>query len=150
RVRPANGPEETIEAQAFITATGQLNRPNIPDIAGRDSFEGPSFHSARWDHSVDLEGKRVAVIGTGASASQAIPEVAKEAEELLIFQRTPNWYISVPTYHDRVPDGLQWLFRHVPRYAQWYRFWLFWTTSEGLLPAAQVDEGWDGNPASIG
>ena len=90
------------------------------------------------------------MIGNGASASQLIPEVAKDAAELYVFQRTPNWYASVPNYHDPVPEKLEWLFAHVPRYAQWYRFFLFWTTTEGLVPSARVDEGWDGNPASIG
>ncbi len=150
RVKASNGATETLTANAFITATGQLNRPKLPDIEGRDSFEGPAFHSARWDSGVDLKGKAVAVIGNGASASQLIPEVAKEASELFIFQRTPNWYANVPNYHDAVPEKLEWLFAHVPRYAQWYRFFLFWTTTEGLVPSARVDEDWDGNPASIG
>ncbi|MDQ1394893.1 MAG: 4-hydroxyacetophenone monooxygenase, partial [Acidimicrobiaceae bacterium] len=75
-VRTADGVEESIGANAVISAVGQLNRPSFPTIEGRDSFEGPSFHSARWDHSVDLTGKRVAVIGTGASAVQFIPEIA--------------------------------------------------------------------------
>ena len=149
-VREQGGREETLEANALIASTGQLNRPNFPEIAGRDSFEGPSFHSAQWDHSIDLKEKRVAVIGNGASASQLIPEVAKEAAEMLVFQRTPTWYAPVPNYHDEVPPKQQWLFRHVPRYAQWYRFWIFWTSAEGLLPSARVEEGWDGDPASIG
>ena len=68
QLRTPSGGEETLEAQAVISAVGQLNRPNMPEIAGMESFEGPSFHSARWDHDIDLKGKRVAVIGTGASA----------------------------------------------------------------------------------
>ena len=146
----SGGKTETLEANAVISAVGQLNRPNMPDIPGIGTFEGPAFHSARWDDTVDLHGRRVAVIGNGASASQLIPEVAKEAGELLIFQRTPTWYAPVPNYHEAVPEGLQWLFRHVPHYAQWYRFWLFWTSAEGLLPSARVDADWDGDPNSIG
>ncbi len=84
---------ETIEADAIVPALGQLNRPMIPEIKGRDSFKGPAFHSARWDHKVDLKGKRVGVIGSAASAVQLIPEVAKEAGHLTVFQRTPNWVI---------------------------------------------------------
>ncbi|MFN0094155.1 MAG: flavin-containing monooxygenase [Dehalococcoidia bacterium] len=133
---------QTIEANAVVSAVGQLNRPKMPEIAGMNSFEGPTWHSARWDHNVDLTGKRVAVIGTGASASQFIPIVAEQAAELTIFQRTPNWYVPVPTYHDRVDQGLQWLFGHVPNYAQWYRFWLFWTSTDGILPMAKVDKAW--------
>ncbi len=149
-IRRPDGSEELVEFQAVISAVGQLNRPNFPDIPGIGSFEGPAFHSAEWDHDVDLSGKRVAVIGTGASASQFIPIVAEEAGELLIFQRTPNWYLPVPHYHEPVPDGLQWLFRHVPHYAQWYRFWLFWNTADGLLHMAKVDPDWEPRDRAVG
>lgn len=84
---------EVREAQALVMALGQLNRPQLPDIPGRDSFAGPSFHSAQWNHAVDLTGKRVGVIGSAASAIQLIPEVAKIASHLTVFQRTPNWIL---------------------------------------------------------
>ena len=149
RLRTSDGGDETIEAQAVISAVGQLNRPKMPDIAGMERFAGPSFHSARWDHSIDLTGKRVAVIGTGASAAQFIPAIANGVAELTIFQRTPPWFIPVPHYHDEVPEGLRWLFLHVPHYVHWYRFWLFWTTTDGLLPAAIVDEHWPHQDRSV-
>ena len=141
-VRGPDGVEETIEAEAVISAVGQLNRPKLPDIAGLGAFEGPAFHSAQWDHAIDFTGKTVGVIGTGASASQFIPHLADEAGEVRIFQRTPNWYVPVPHYHDRLPDGLRWLLRHVSAYAQWHRFWLFWATSDGFLPLTEVGDGW--------
>jgi len=81
------------DTAALIVALGQLNRPQLPGIAGRDSFGGPAFHSARWDHSVSIDGKRVGVIGSAASAVQLIPEVAKVAGHLTVFQRTPNWLL---------------------------------------------------------
>ena len=84
---------KTYEANVLVAALGQLNRPMLPDIAGRESFAGPSFHSARWDHSVKLAGKRVAIVGSAASAVQIIPEIAKEVKHLTVFQRTPNWVI---------------------------------------------------------
>jgi 4-hydroxyacetophenone monooxygenase len=143
RVRTSDGTEETLEANALISAVGQLNRPSFPDIAGRETFAGASFHSARWDHDVDLRGKRVAVIGTGASAAQLIPVVADSARELLVFQRTANWLIPTPDYHDVVSDEQRWLFRHVPTYVRWYRFLLFWRNAEGLLPLVTVDPGWE-------
>ena len=146
----ADGSEETIDAEALVSAVGQLNQPKMPDIPGVESFEGPSFHSARWDHSVDLKGKRVAVIGTGASAAQFVPLIAKEVDRLHVFQRTPAWFFPVPNYHEETPAGLQWLFRHVPHYMHWYRFWLFWTTSDGLLASAMVDEDWEPNGLSVG
>ena len=74
-----------------VSAVGQLNRPSYPDIHGLDEFAGTSFHSARWDHEAKLTGKRVAVIGTGASAVQFVPEIAEQVGELLVFQRTPPW-----------------------------------------------------------
>ncbi|NWH07794.1 MAG: NAD(P)/FAD-dependent oxidoreductase [Alphaproteobacteria bacterium] len=81
------------DASVLVMALGQLNRPQWPQIEGRDSFKGHAFHSARWDHGLSLEGKRVGVIGSAASAVQIIPEVAKIARELVVFQRTPNWVI---------------------------------------------------------
>ena len=150
KLRSADGSEETIDAEALVSAVGQLNQPKMPDIPGVESFEGPSFHSARWDHSVDLKGKRVAVIGTGASAAQFVPLIAKEVDRLHVFQRTPAWFFPVPNYHEETPAGLQWLFRHVPHYMHWYRFWLFWTTSDGLLASAMVDEDWEPNGLSVG
>ncbi|MGH8456235.1 MAG: flavin-containing monooxygenase, partial [Stenotrophobium sp.] len=81
------------EAQVLISAVGQLHRPQIPDIKGRESFKGPAFHSARWDHSYDFNGKRVAVIGTGASAVQFVPVIAEQVQQLFVFQRSPGWCI---------------------------------------------------------
>jgi 4-hydroxyacetophenone monooxygenase len=140
----------THTASAVVSAVGQLNRPKMPDIEGMDNFAGPSFHSARWDHDVDLEGRHVVVIGAGASAAQFVPHVVETAAHTTVLQRTPNWFVPVPNYHESVADGLQWLFRHVPGYAQWYRFWLFWRSSEGLLPACAVDDDWDDLSLSTG
>jgi 4-hydroxyacetophenone monooxygenase len=149
QVKPEGGNEETLQAQAVISAVGQLNRPKMPDIKGMDTFKGPAFHSAEWDHSVDLEGKRVAVIGTGASAAQIVPEIAKDVAELSVFQRTPAWFFPAMNYHAGTPEGLLWLFRHVPQYQNWYRFWIFWTTSDGLLPAAMADDDWEPKDLSV-
>ena len=91
RVALADG--SSITAEAFVTAWGQLNRPKLPPIEGRDSFAGRAFHSAEWDASIDLAGKQVAVIGNGASAIQFVPEVAKAAGRLTLFQRSPNWIV---------------------------------------------------------
>lgn len=141
--------EDTIEANAVISAVGQLNRPRMPDIDGIDRFAGPSFHSARWDHTVDLTGKRVAVIGTGASAAQFITAIADTTAELTIFQRTPAWFIPSPQYTDTISDEVHWLRRNVPGYANWNRFWIFWRNVEGLLPAARVDPDWEGDGRSV-
>jgi cation diffusion facilitator CzcD-associated flavoprotein CzcO len=82
----------------LVCATGQLSRPKVPDLPGRDSFGGAQFHSARWNHDVDLTGKRVAVIGSGASAIQIVPAIADQVRRLHVLQRSPNWIVPK---HDR-------------------------------------------------
>ncbi|MFD0735545.1 flavin-containing monooxygenase [Planotetraspora mira] len=149
RVRTPSGDTEVLGAQAVISAVGQLNRPSYPRIEGRDDFTGPSFHSARWDHGIDLDGKRVAVIGTGASAFQFVPEIARTVGSMVVFQRTAPWLGPTPDYHAPVSNGLRWLFRHVPGYTQWYRFWLFSSSVEGGLPTVDVDPTWRGGERSV-
>jgi 4-hydroxyacetophenone monooxygenase len=149
-LRGKDGHTESVEANAVITAVGQLNRPRIPQIEGVGTFEGPAFHSAEWRHDVDLTGKRVAVIGTGASAYQFVPEIAPKVAHLTVFQRTPPWGLPVPHYHEDVPEGMKWLLEHIPYYDKWYRFWLFWMTTEGFLPMVKADEGWNGPPTAVG
>ena len=144
-----DGRRETVEANVVVTAVGQLNRPRLPDIEGRDTFEGPAFHSAEWRHDVDLTGKRVAVIGTGASAFQFVPEIAPKVAHLTVFQRTPPWGLPVPHYHEDVPEGMKWLLEHVPYYDKWYRFWLFWMTTEGFLPMVKSDPDWTGGTTAV-
>lgn len=138
-----DGKTEVVEATAVVTAVGQLNRPRFPDIEGLGSFEGPAFHSAEWRHDVDLKGKRIAVIGTGASAYQFVPEIAPDVAHLTVFQRNPPWGLPVPHYHDDVPEGMKWTLEHVPYYDKWYRFWLFWMTTEGFLPMVKSDPAWN-------
>lgn len=143
RIRNPDGAEELIESNALISAVGQLNRPNMPDIPGVERFEGPAFHSARWDHSVDLAGKKVVVIGTGASAVQFIPEIAPVAGELTILQRTPPWMGPTPDYHEEVSARLRWLYGHVPSYSEWNRFWIFWRMGDAALANVRVDESYE-------
>ncbi len=140
---------ETIVAQAVVSAVGQLNRPSFPDIPGRETFAGSSFHSAQWDPDVELDGKRVAVIGTGASSVQFTPEIAPLASHLTLFQRTPPWMGPTDDYHEPVPPGLRWLYAHVPMYSEWNRFWMFWRMGDGALPGVRVDPGWDPSNGSI-
>ena len=142
-------PRPLLRANAVISAVGQLNRPRLPDIVGRETFRGTAFHTARWDHAAELAGKRVAVIGTGASAFQAVPEIAPSVAELFLFQRTPPWVNPRPDYHREVPAGKHWILRCVPHYAQWFRLLQFWLTAEGALAYVYRDEGWD-EPGSIG
>ena len=149
-VKVADGSEEQLVVNALISAVGQLNRPSLPTtIQGFGSFEGQSFHSANWDHGVDLRGKRVAVIGTGASALQFVPEIAPLVSELLVFQRTPPWIGPTPDYHDPVAAELRWLYQHVPSYSEWNRFCIFWRLGDGALSAVTVDPEWIGGGESV-
>lgn len=145
----ADGREETLEANAVISAVGQLNRPLYPDIPGRDDFAGPAFHSARWDAGVDLRDKRVAVIGTGASAMQLIPEIAPLVGHLDVYQRTPAWMGPTPEYHDPVPAAHRWLYEHLPSYSEWNRFCIFWRMGDGALEGVRVDESWRDRPEAV-
>ncbi|MGQ0623923.1 MAG: flavin-containing monooxygenase [Sporichthyaceae bacterium] len=138
----------TLHADVVVSAVGQLNRPAIPDIAGRDTFAGPAFHSAAWDHGALIDGARVAVVGNGASGMQVIPPVAQRAAHTSIFARTPCWMIPTPGFRDEVDPRLRWLFRVVPGYQRWYRYWLLRGVSDALLPYATSDPGWDGTGAS--
>jgi cyclohexanone monooxygenase len=110
RVRLADGAE--LGARILISATGQLSNPALPQVEGLQDFAGPAFHSARWDHAVDLAGKRVAVIGTGASATQFVPAIAAQAARLTVFQRSPAYIIPRPDKPYR--PWQQALFRRLP------------------------------------
>ncbi len=114
---------ERYEADALILATGQLNRPSIPALPGLERFAGHSFHSARWDHDYDLAAKRVAVVGTGASAVQFVPWIARRAAQLTVYQRTGNWIL--PRENRVYPPWLRRVIDHVPG-VQWLRRrWMF-------------------------
>lgn len=129
----------TFTANAVITAVGQLNRPHIPDFPGAETFAGPAFHSAAWNHSVDVTGKRVALIGAGASGFQIAPAIAAKVEHLTVFQRTAQWMFPNPMYHEPVADGVRWAMEHLPYYGRWYRFLLLWPGADKGLDAAIVD-----------
>ncbi len=140
---------DQVTANAVIVAVGQLNRPKMPDIAGQEQFLGPSFHSARWDRSVDLTGKRVAIIGTGASAFQFTPHVVKQSKSVDVYLRTPPWVAINPLYQAYISDQQHWLLNNIPFYATWFRFSMFWTSGEGLLSMARCDPTWDRSQNSI-
>ncbi len=131
-----------LTVNAIVSAVGQLNRPRIPDIAGREQFRGTQLHSAEWDPHIDLTGKRVAVLGSGASAFQLVPEVAKIAKQLYVFQRSAPWMLPNPLYHEAVSPQFRWLVQHVPYYGRWFRFLIFYPGSDGILPALRIDREW--------
>ena len=148
-VRNANGYNETLRARALISAVGQLNAPYIPDIPGADSFTGPAFHTARWDHSTDLTGKNVVMIGAGASGFQVAPAIADTVGRLTIFQRTAQWMFPNPNYHEAVGPGVRWALKHLPFYGRWYRFLIFWPGCDSGLAAAKVDPDWPDQQSAV-
>ena len=141
-LRDADGTETFLRVNAVISAVGQLNRPSFPAIPGREGFAGTAFHTARWDHDIDLTERRVAVIGTGASGYQVVPSIADQVSSLFVFQRSAPWALPAPDYHKDIRPGLRWLFQHVPYYHSWYRFYQFWTAVEGMRKYAVIDPGW--------
>jgi cation diffusion facilitator CzcD-associated flavoprotein CzcO len=138
---------ETLTADFLVSAVGQLSRPSIPDLAGIDTFTGPAFHSALWDHDVDLTGKRVAVVGTGASAIQFVPGIQPVAGHVTVFQRSAPYVVPKPDIeYSRVRRGI---YRRLPR-TQAFGRTLTWVLSEqlnksltGTAPMKKVMEaGW--------
>jgi cation diffusion facilitator CzcD-associated flavoprotein CzcO len=111
-------------AQFVISGAGGLHIPLVPDFAGLDEFRGSAFHSAEWDHSVDITGKRVAVIGTGASAIQIVPEIVKDVAALQLYQRTPAWVMPRP--NNPIPQWMRDLFATVPGTRALMRAGIYW------------------------
>ncbi len=133
-VRTADG--GLYRARAVVSGAGALHIPSYPEVPGQDAFGGTSFHSSCWDASVDLTGKRVAVIGTGASAVQIVPAVARKAARLTVFQRTPPWL--TPRSDVAIPDAMRGALRSVPGAARGLRYAIYWML-EMQAPGFAVD-----------
>ena len=133
----------------IISCVGQLNYPKIPEISGLKNFKGKIFHSARWPKQDCISGKKVAVIGAGASAFQIVPSIADDCKDLTIFQRSAPWMFPNPDYHKKVDEGKKWLLENLPCYSRWYRFLLFWPGSDQLLNSLIVDPKWPAENCSI-
>jgi cation diffusion facilitator CzcD-associated flavoprotein CzcO len=114
----------TIRAAVLVSAIGTLHVPSRPQLADLETFTGVAFHSAMWRNDYDLIGKRVAVIGTGASAIQFVPEIAAKAQTLYVFQRTPPWI--VPKFDREIGPGERWLLQYFPGYRRAFREFLYW------------------------
>jgi cation diffusion facilitator CzcD-associated flavoprotein CzcO len=122
----------TLTARVLVAGMGGLSEPSIPDIPGAESFEGPAFHTARWNHDVELAGKRVAVIGTGASAIQVVPRLQPQVERLSVFQRTPPWIMPHPGRPVRPRERA--LFRALPAVQRLVRGAIYWGRETFVIP----------------
>lgn len=145
-----NGESHSLQANLVVSAVGQLNRPSLPDIAGINEFQGTQLHSAQWDEHAELEGKKIVVVGSGATAFQMVPELAKHAASLTVFQRTAQWMIPNPDYHESISVEHLWLFEHLPGYARWYRILSLWPMLDKSKPTVTIEEGWDDGGLSCG
>ncbi len=130
----------TYRARAIVLGVGGLHLPAFPNIAGLESFEGTRFHSAQWNHAYDLTGKTVAVIGTGASSIQLVPQIAPGVKELHLFQRTPPWIIPKPD-HD-ISERARALYSRVPAVQQLVRTALYWNQEWKAAPLMGKPRAW--------
>lgn len=140
-LRAQDGDVQEENVNVLICCSGLFSTPNVPDIDGLSDFEGEVFHSTAWDHSVDLRGKKVGIVGTGSTGSQMVRGIAKLCDHLTVFQRTPNWLTPVRNYRDDVSAEKQWLLDSLPYYWHWYVFSV--SVSDTHIQGLQdIDEEW--------
>ncbi|WP_236795212.1 NAD(P)/FAD-dependent oxidoreductase [Amycolatopsis sp. GM8] len=149
RTTAANGDHTDYVGNVLISAVGVLNRPMKPDLPGLDDFAGPRMHTAEWRSDVEITGRRVGVIGTGASAMQLVPAIAGHAERVLVFQRSKQWAIPHPNCQLPVPHRIRQALEHIPFYARWYRLRALWMFGDRLHSQLQVDPAWEHPDRSI-
>ncbi|BBX07868.1 flavin-containing monooxygenase [Mycolicibacterium aichiense] len=147
--RAADGTVSFDYASVVVTAAGYLNRPRFPDLKGRDTFAGTSIHSALWDPTLDLTGKRVAVIGAGCTAVQIVDACVDDVEHLTVFQRQPHWVAPRKRLSDEVPEHRRYLGRVLPFYAMWHRLKSYWGTADNNYPIILQDPEWSQTHLSI-
>ncbi len=138
---------ESLTARSLVVAVGQLNQPFVPDVPG--DFDGPQFHTARWDRDVDLTDRRVVMVGAGATGFQLAPAIAEQVASLTVIQRSAQWMFPNPGYHDEVGPGVGWAIRHLPFYGRWFRFLIFFPGCDAGLVAARVDPEWQDQEHSV-
>ena len=141
------GPEgsRTLRSRAVITAVGFLNRPNIPQIEGMSTFRGPSWHTAAWPEGFDPSGKTFAVIGTGCTGYQLVPELALQAEHVTVFQRTAQWLMGVRGYRSPFPPQVKWLDRNFPFFSNFARVRAT-TLALSFSVLSEIDDDFDSDP----
>jgi 4-hydroxyacetophenone monooxygenase len=136
------GQVEERRFNAVLSAVGQLDRPKFPETPGREKFAGIQVHSAEWDPAIDLTGKKVAVIGSGASAYQIVPAIVDQVSELKVFQRSSPWMLPTPFYYEDMPESVTYLVEHLPQFGQWLRLWQHWLGVEGRQHSTAADPNW--------
>lgn len=148
-IKTSDGLIETHTAPIFVSAIGGLSAPQMPKIPGMETFDGPLFHSCYWPDDLDVSGKKVALIGTGATSMQIATTIAPIVDQLTIYQRSPQWARDIKGYRDPIVDEELWLLENFPFYAEWFRFTMFWRYGDGLLPTLKKDPSWDKPERSV-
>lgn len=148
-VETPDGTTKAISADVVISAVGVFNPPLVPPISGLHRFEGPAFHTAQWPDGVDIHGKRVALVGNGASAMQVGPAIADSVASLTIFQRSPQWAAPFEKFQQPVPEPVRYLLREVPMYRAWYRVRLGWIFGDKNFESLQKDPHWEHQDQSL-
>jgi 4-hydroxyacetophenone monooxygenase len=138
-----------IVGDVVISAVGLLGIPHIPDYPGMEDFTGEIVHSAQWHDAIELDGRRVALVGTGASANQIGPAIAADVDQLTVYQRTAHWNIKVDNYLSRVSEGERWLLENVPAYARWFRARTLLSQNDVNRLAQLVDPEWTGEHDTV-
>lgn len=137
------GAEQRLRATILISGVGAFNKPRMPDVPGLERFRGPSVHTARYpDQGLVLDGKKVILVGNGASAMQVAPAIADRVAALTIIQRSPQWAAPFTKFQQSIPDPVQDLLDDVPIYRLWYRLRLSWAFNDKLYEALQHDPDW--------
>jgi len=142
----ATGPDgqaDVREANVVISAAGLFNPPVEPNIAGLDSWTGEKWHTARWPNDASVAGKRVAIIGNGASCMQTAPEIQHDVASMDIYQRSTHWAAPFEAFRKPVPDPMRFLFRECELYRNWYRVRLGWTFNDRIHSALHKDPNWE-------
>ena len=142
RLRRADGTTDVFESSVLVCAVGAFGTPKWPDINGLERFQGAMQHSAMWDEDIVLEGKRVGMIGNGASGMQLGPAIVDRVESLTVFQRSKQWAAPFPKFHKEVAAGIRFLCAEVPLYEWWYRLRLSWIFDSKVYESLKVDPDW--------
>ena len=142
-VRTADGDRHQVQANVVVSGVGIFNPPITPALPGLSTFKGPAFHTAEWpEQGVELKGKRVGVLGNGASAMQTVPAIAGEVSSLVVFQRSPQWVAPFPKFKTKIPDSVALLLQEVPVYRAWFRERLAWIFGDRNYPSLHKDPNW--------
>lgn len=149
QVRDRHGATTVERANVILSCVGAFNPPVVPPLPGLETFAGPAFHTACWPSDLSIEGKKVAVVGNGASAMQVVPAIADAVSELTIFQRSAQWVQPFDKFKTKVPESMRLLFEEVPLFRAWYRLRLSWIYHDKLYGALQRDPAWADSQVAI-